>query len=166
MTTHTYKKCPYCGKTYETYTPMTKHYQSHMGSPFVKCRFCGKEFVDKDIKEPALVPYSEDGFGVGNCFFAGIMPFGCMGIMFTFLAIYSKEVHILSCVLAAIGYIGYLSCVIFRLKNQKKILEAWRNEYSLSEERLKNYSYALALRRIGFDVPDRFLHKGSNDREE
>ena len=66
--TYTNKRCPHCRKTYESYTNHTKRLSNHSGSPFLTCKFCGKTFVDTDIKEPALKPYSDRGYSILNCF--------------------------------------------------------------------------------------------------
>jgi len=54
VSTHTYKKCPHCKKTYETYSTYTKSMQDHNDTPFRVCKNCGEVFFDRDYREIAF----------------------------------------------------------------------------------------------------------------
>ena len=157
MATYTYKKCPHCGKTYESYSIYTKSYQSHQGSPFITCKFCGETFVDKEIKEPALEPYSEKGFELWRCFFAFLMPFGLGGILAIICALNSEEYAIGAGVVAFILLGIYMALTIYTIVNRAKLQEDDKKEYKESERRLQNPEYAKALRDAGFNVPSKYL---------
>ena len=157
MATHTYKKCPHCGKTYEHYTTYSKNRQDHSGSPFIKCRFCGGIIVDKDIKEPALKPYEKSEVTVVNCIFAMFYPWGLMGIGLTIGILASNSSSIALWIIAAILDIIYFSSVIFFLINRARINKSVEKEYEESYKRLQNPEYAKALKDAGFDVPSWFL---------
>lgn len=157
MSTHTFKKCPHCGKTYETYSIYTKNYHKHSGSPFVKCRFCGNTFVDKDIKEPALKPYSSRGFSWFNCIFAFFIPFGALGILLTCAAFGVEDTSIVLFIVAFAVDLLYLSLTIYSFVNRKKLIEEDKKEYEESERRLSDPIYAHALKEAGFKVPEKYL---------
>ena len=157
MATHTRKKCPHCGKTYETYSTYTKQYQNHSGSPFRRCNNCGGSFVDKDIKEPALKPQSASEITVINCIFAFFIPFGGAGILLTIAAYNLGSEAVGLWVVAALLDIFYVSSVIYLLIKRKIYNESAEKEYEASYNRLKNPEYARALKDAGFDVPSWFL---------
>lgn len=157
MATYTSKKCPHCGKTYETYSTYTKQYQDHSGIPFRTCSNCGGRFIDKDIKEPALKPESFNEITVINCIFAMFMPFGAAGILLTIAAYNIGPTAVGLWVIAALLDIFYVASVIYFLIKRKKYNESAAREYEESYKRLKNPEYARALKDAGFDVPSWFL---------
>lgn len=157
MATYTYKKCPHCGKTYESYSTYTKQYNNNSGSPFIVCRSCGKTFVDKEIKEPALLPYTGEGFELWRCFFAFLMPWGLAGIFAAVAAFNMEEKPVALFVIAAILIGIYVALTIYTIKNRIKFIEDDRKEYKASEQRLANPDYARALKEAGFKVPDKYL---------
>lgn len=159
MSTHTWKKCPYCGATYNSYTTYTKHYYVREGSPFVTCLSCWRVFIDKDIKEPALKPYSGSGYSILNCIFGFLFPFGIMGILLTAGAFQERD-RVSLYVAAAILDSLYVGLTAYLIKKRKDFQAEGKAKYAESEKRLSDYKYALALKQAGFDVPSRFLNKG------
>lgn len=157
MATHTYKKCPHCGKTYESYSTYTKVYQNHSGSPFITCKSCGEMFVDKEIKEPALKPYTEEGFELWRCFFVHLMPWGIAGFLLTGCAFNLEESTLSLYVIATIVDACYIMFTANTIRNRKKYQEAERLAYQESEQRLRNPQYAKALQNAGFHVPSKYL---------
>ena len=157
MATHTRKKCPHCGRTYESYSTYTKQYHAHSGTPFIKCKYCGGNFVDKDIKEPALKPESANNITILNCIFALFMPFGVGGILFTIVACNIGPSAIGVWVAAILLSLIYLASVIYLLIKRKVLNEKAAKDYEESYKRLKNPEYARALKDAGFDVPRWFL---------
>lgn len=157
MATYTFKKCPHCGKTYETYSTCTKKYTKHSGSPFITCQHCGNVFVDKDIKEPALQPYNTRGFSWFNCILAFFMPFGAFGILLTCCAFGIKEPSIVVFIIAFAVDAIYLGLTVYSFINRQKFIEEDKKEYEESEKRLSNPEYAQALKNAGFDVPKKYL---------
>lgn len=157
MATHTRKKCPHCGKTYETYSTYTKHLQNHSGIPFITCSNCGGHFVDTDIKEPALESEAAKQITITNCFFAMFIPFGALGILLTIAACNTNPPSIGLWIVAAILDLIYLSSVIYFLVKRDDLNVAAAIEYEQSYKRLQNPEYARALKNAGFDVPFWFL---------
>ena len=157
MATHTYKKCPHCGKTYETYSTYTKVYQNHSGCPFKRCRFCGETFVDKDIQEPALKPFSEDDFALWRCFFVNLMPYGLAGFLLTCCAFGLEESTLSLYIIAAIVDAVYIVSTYKVIKNRNVYLEEAKRDYQASEKRLSNPLYAQELKNAGFKVPSKYL---------
>ncbi len=162
MATYTYKKCPHCGKTYESYSTYTKNFQGHSGSPFITCRSCGRTFVDKEIKEPALKPYTGEGFELWRCFFAFLMPFGLLGILALVCAINSEEYAFAASIFSIIFFGIYIALTTYTIRNRVKFIAEDRKEYFQSEKRLQNPLYAKALKDAGFDVPKKYLETKEN----
>lgn len=166
MATHTYKKCPHCGKTYETYSTYTKAHMNHSGSPFVVCKSCGRTFVDRDIKEPALSPYSDEGFELWRCFFVYLMPWGLLGVFILFCALNMEDPSAAVYFFAALVLGLYVVLTANVVINRTKLQEKYKEEYRESEKRLQNPQYAQALSAAGFYVPRQYLNSCSpiNDR--
>ena len=157
MSVHTFKHCPHCGKSYEHYTTITKHQTLHEGCPFKTCMYCGKTFIDKDIKEPALKPYSEKGLGIINCFFVGLVPFGIIGILATIGLLRNETNSIGIIIFTIIIDLIYIAITVFTIVNRKKAIAENKKKYKESYQRLKNRDYAIALKNSGYKVPDKFL---------
>lgn len=155
MATYTRKKCPHCGVTYESYNTYTKQYST--GSPFISCKHCGKTFVDRDIKEPALKPYSDNNISVINCIFAFFMPFGALGIFLSICAYNYRPTSVILWVIACIADLIYILLTAYCVINRKKLQQENYQEYQRSLNRLQNKEYAQALKNAGFDVPLHFL---------
>lgn len=157
MATHTYKRCPHCGKVYETYSTYTKQLKDHSGSPFVICKFCGKRFVDREIREPALSPPSSNEVTIVNCFFAAFVPLAGPGIFLTCAAYNSDPSSIGLWLFGAIFDLLYVASVIYFLRKRKVVNAIAKKEYQKSYDRLKDPEYARALADAGFDVPNEFI---------
>ena len=156
MSTHTWKKCPNCGKTYEHYTTYTKNFTSHSGCPITTCKYCGEIFIDKDIKEPALESKPAK-VSIIDCIFTMFFPFGVLSIVFAIPLIihYTSEPwYYLFVIIPAIIWISF---VIFALVKRDKINKELIEEYKASEERLKDLEYAQLLLKYKFNVPDKYL---------
>lgn len=157
MATYTYKKCPHCGKTYESYSTYTKDFNNHQGSPFVRCRFCGNIFVDKEIKEPALEPYTGKGFELWRCYFTFLMPFGLGGVAALLCAFNAEKYGPLLGLVGLILLALYAFLTFSTVVDREKLKEDDRKQYEESERRLMNPEYAKALKEAGFNVPSKYL---------
>lgn len=155
MATYTTKKCPYCKRTYENYSTYTKAYKNHSGSPFITCPSCQNVFVDKEIKEPALIPYSESGFAIWRYFFNYLFPFGIMGGLCAYIS--STDPDRLATIIAAVCLSIYFILTLIDIVNIPKYKEEFRAAYRESEKRLENPEYAIALQAHGFKVPEKYL---------
>ena len=156
MATYTYKRCPHCLKTYESYSTHTKSFQEHSGVPFITCPKCGKLFVDKDIQEPALKPFSASEMTIKNCIFACFYPFGVAGILFTFAAFKVSKPEVWLFIVAGILDLFYILSIIYFLLIRRRANEQLKKEYEESIKRLQNPEYARALKEAGFHVPSWF----------
>ena len=155
MSTHTWKKCPNCGKTYEHYTTYTKNFENHSGCPIVTCKYCGQKFIDKDIKEPALKPKPAKA-SIINCIFTMFIPFGALSILFAIPLTYETP-EPWYYFLVIIPAIIWISFVVFAFAKRAEINKELIEEYKASEERLKNPEYAKLLKEHKFKVPEKYL---------
>ncbi|GEM_PF-3300449 len=156
--TYTIKRCPHCGKEYSRYSSVTKNERNFYGSPFKECVFCSKIFVDKDMKELALKDFSLWGVKVINCILIPLWPYGMCSIL-PFIFYFSDDFdHSIIALLIGLGLLGlYLFNVIRYLLHREEAVLLLKEEYRLSEMRLQNHDYAMALQKIGYKVPERFL---------
>lgn len=157
MATYTYKKCPHCGKTYDSYSSFNTSFHSFSGSPFLKCNYCGNTFVDTEIKEPALKPYKKSRHSILNCLLATYFPYGLMGTFMTFIGFQYFPPFNFMLGIAIILDIVYFVLTIIVLANRKSMQEEWKIKYEESVRRLSNPAYAKALEEAGFDVPEKYL---------
>ena len=159
MAVHVRKKCPHCGKTYESYSTYTK--QTHYGSPFLNCSYCNKTFIDKEIKEPALKPYKALNYTFMHCLLTGLFPFCFISVIGIGAGIQnlSSQEHdpALFFIIGGIALVIYLFLVLFAYSKRNELKEDWEKEYKVSEQRLQNKSYAMAMKNAGFKVPSKYL---------
>lgn len=157
---YTTKKCPYCNHTYSFMQPKSYSY----GSPLQVCRRCGKYYVDKDFKEIAIS-------GIRKIDTMRITPFSIIAsLLFTPLfvsSIYMQFYQPDNMSLFALITFGafdifafysiYNDCSSFK-ERQKYLID----EQHRSIARLKNPSYALTLKNLGYDVPKQYLYSDNN----
>ena len=166
MAIYTYKRCPHCGKMYDSYSNHTKYWRKRVGSPLRTCSSCGKPFLDNDMEELALQPYNERGYGIFHCFFAFFWPFGAAAAMFTWLAIDLGQEKPWVIIVAIILHLAYWALTISVIKNRKKFIEEHKRDYEASEKRLQDQEYALLLRKAGYYVPERFLPNIQTEKQK
>lgn len=162
-TTHIRKKCPHCGYTFESYTPISKHQLNHSGHPFRYCPKCSKLIIDKDMKEPALKPPPKRP-SVVNCLFAEFIPFGLGAILCT-IPMFTDETFnffalkgFLYCLILVITPAAvWIISIIWTLCNRDKTKRKLDEEYAASEKRLQIREYALMLKELGYKVPDKYI---------
>ena len=155
--------CPYCNKTLVS---KTGSIESRAGSPFQRCHYCGKEFVNTHRYEPALYPFEKYIPTKGGLFFdraGGVLMGSGLIVTITLLAaIFGGE----SWDLPGIFLIGALVLsspfVILGLNDMSKgvtseMYQKIVDDYLSSLTRLIIKDYALKLKAHGFEVPDRYF---------
>lgn len=149
------KNCPFCKKVYEqrAYATWgrapTDQDKWLFGTPLRLCPHCGKLFIDKDMQELAITgPRKQDLALVGQA----SIRLALMGAILGALLLIGK--------LSVFAYIAFgvaLATLLADLclyPTRKKKLE---NERLASEKRLSDPKYAQALKRAGYDIPERYL---------
>lgn len=140
--------------------------ESRAGSPFQRCHYCGKEFVNTHRYEPALYPFEKYIPTKGGLFFdraGGVLMGSGLIVTITLLAaIFGGE----SWDLPGIFLIGALVLsspfVILGLNDMSKgvtseMYQKIVDDYLSSLTRLIIKDYALKLKAHGFEVPDRYF---------
>ena len=140
--------------------------ESRAGSPFQRCHYCGKEFVNSHRYEPALYPFEKYIPTKGDLFFdraGGVLMGSGLIVTITLLAaIFGGE----SWDLPGIFLIGALVLsspfVILGLNDMSKgvtseMYQKIVDDYLSSLTRLLIKDYALKLKAHGFEVPDRYF---------
>ena len=157
---YTYKSCPHCGKTYESYNNATKSMTVQDGCPIVTCKFCHKDFIDKDIKEPAFFskPSKASIFGLI------VSPLYILGIpLLLSYGIAIKHNSIFSLIIAIVLSIVYIWFVYKSIKAKNEINEDLIKEYEESKKRCSNREYIILLIDADYKVPEYFLEVNHPD---
>ena len=159
------KKCPHCG---HTYTFMHAGSDTSFGSPIMTCEKCGKLFIDKDRKEIAIEGITKEDIPVhsGNTiaavmflsifepvvlyylFYDGIDQYWWLSIVLTLFLIFSW-----------LQYYAEKASYSTRLKE----FEIAKME---SEGRVSNVHYAMLLKNLGYDVPEKYLNSNCENNVE
>lgn len=136
------KKCPHCGYT-QTSSYYHKSSKYSYGSPVTRCPKCGEIVVDRDIIEIAV-----DGVRKPD-----LMPVSPAGI---FYGIFGLVMFI-----ASKGSFFFLLIGLFfpaiELSSYEKRKEMIKKETAESEARLNNPVYAALLKKLGYNVPQKYL---------
>ena len=153
-------KCPYCKAVVGRENSFTK---DSYGCPLRTCPKCGKVYIDKYCKEPALKPYKAKKLincAVGSIF-SGINTIVivfiiCLLIKY-FVIDYSLILYLCVSIIAGIIY------SIFDFTYQKKNLKNFNDKslklWNESDTRLQNSEYAKILSSAGFKVPSKYLNE-------
>ena len=158
MVYHT-KSCPHCGFHYSIMQPAKSGFY---GSPFRTCSICRKSFIDKDYREIAVSGIrSVDTQRVStSTALLSIFPalFFAAGLYCCFSVGFSP-----SSVLITAGGAVVLAIVIWLMFSEARGYEQrqqyLKQESEQSEARLRNPEYALALKKLGYHVPEKYLIK-------
>ncbi|MBQ7904015.1 MAG: hypothetical protein IJ362_09820 [Oscillospiraceae bacterium] len=160
---YTTKKCPYCKTIYENYSSITEG--AHLGSPLITCKKCKKIFIDKEMEELALKPFSElkKKYSMLRLMSSLWNIFTFVFILFSYM-IFSGNLKFDSSFESIFMLVLYCGCGIFTLSiiksitiDRQKIIDGYKQEYAKSEIRLSDPHYALALKQAGYSVPEKYL---------
>ena len=150
------KTCPFCGKIYEQRNfnvarrhEITEEDRWVFGTPMKICPGCKKLFIDKDVQELAITePRRQDK--------VLITPASCrlalMGLILGLL-LYLGGLTGFAIAAAAVGVL----CAAVDLALYPTRMQKLKREREASEKRLSDPDYARALKRAGYDIPDRYL---------
>jgi len=159
MAVRTFRKCPFCGKAYSAET--LRDHTGRWGSPFFTCAACGKVFVDTSRIEPALLPLEEPDLSFKRLLFVNLFPYGLLALLFLAAAVrahaLAKSADIAMGIAAAVLFALYWIRVYQGCRTREEVLDRTRRLYEESRKRLLDPMYAVALRELGYAVPEEFL---------
>lgn len=150
------KTCPFCGKVYEqrSYISWSREPKDEdrwlFGAPLVLCPHCGKLFIDKDRQELALTgPRRQDTAVVGPA----SLRLGLLGAVLGAVLLIPGQTA-LALIAFGVAAATLIADVALYPTRRKKL----ENERKASEKRLSDPDYAMALKRAGYDVPEKYLN--------
>lgn len=162
MATYITKKCPHCGAIYshDSYPGIpSKDNRTKYGSPIRKCQSCGTLFKDDDYREIAvdgirpvdksvISPYSILSLMVGTIVMIASIHYGYSWVWYILLLLFIFCFSPLSDVLT--------------YRKRKSFIE---QETIESEKRLCDPTYAETLKKLGYNVPEKYLPPSSDSQE-
>ena len=151
------KNCPFCKKVYEQRSYATWGRQPTdedswlFGTPLKLCPHCKKLFIDKDVQELAITgPRKQDTAIIGPASLR-------LAVMGAILGAALLIGRLTAFALIAFGVaLATLIADAALYPARRKKLEV---ERQASEKRLSDPEYAAALKRAGYDIPERYLNK-------
>lgn len=159
--THYKVKCPHC-KTVLRYS------KTASGSPFGTCPKCGQPYVDRECYEPALKPYKKETTAsllALSVFVGSLFSFGAL--MFYYICSAARGVSGAEALIVyAVAFCIITGYIFIRMNKSRDEDDARAlKEWEASDARLQNKEYALAVKKAGFDVPDKYLPKNTGEKE-
>ena len=149
------KNCPFCKKVYEQRAYMTRGREPRdedrwlFGSPMRLCPHCGKLFIDKDMQELAITgPRKQDLAVIGPA----SLRLALMGVILGGLLLAGK-LKVFACIAFGVAAATLIADAALYPTRKGKL----DRERQASEARLSNPDYARALKRAGYDIPERYL---------
>lgn len=156
------KNCPHCGKVCEQRAYMARGREGTdedrwlFGTPLKLCPNCRELYIDRDMQEMAITPpRKRDTALVG----ASTLKIAGLG------AILGTAMHLGK--LHTLGWITWgvaLATLAADLALYPTRMGKLKREKQASEQRLSDPKYALALKRAGYDVPERYLQEGQEEQ--
>ena len=152
---HLTKKCPYSGRIYEqrSYGSVGRKPAPEdawvYGSPMKLCANCKRIFIDMDVKELAITELRKSDTAKITASTRTLLPMGAL----VALLLYVLGQPTFAIVAAAVAVV-YLAMDLGMYPMRMGKL---RKERAASEKRLSDPEYALALKKAGIDVPERYL---------
>lgn len=157
------KNCPFCKKTYEQRSyavwgrQPTDEDRWLFGTPLLLCPNCGKLFIDKDRQELALTgPRKQDRAVIGPA----SLRIALMGAILGAVLLIARQTP-----LGLIAFTVALATLVADAALYPTRKRKLDNELAASRKRLSDPEYALALKRAGYDIPDRYLTKPQSEEE-
>ena len=158
------KKCPYCGRVYEQRAcgsfgrkPQPEDVWVY-GSPMKLCESCKRIFIDKDVKELAITELRKSDTAKITANTKMLLPMGAL--VAVLLYVLGQPTFAIVAVAVAVVYLAMdLGMYPMRMGKLRKEREA-------SEKRLSDPDYARALKKAGIDVPEKYLKRESNGKDE
>ncbi len=165
MSTTIKKYCPKCHYRYSRrwyYGYPSKKNQIEYGTPIQKCPSCGEVFIDRDYHEIAIdgIRKVDTKHISGGTLFHSSLSF----VFGTFLLIASIYSGSIGYSLVSIGVIALGAYELWDEYRGYDERQEWlQRETQESERRMKNPHYALQLKALGYDVPDCYLRRVSDE---
>ena len=147
--------CPHCKKVYRQRTigawgrKLTEEDRWQYGSPLCSCPSCKRLFIDKDIKELAITPlrsFDKDKVTASTRMLLVLALL--LGLFMYFIG-----QRLFAAIVTGIGLIYLIADLALYPSRMKKL----ESERKASERRLSDRSYAAALKKAGYDIPERYL---------
>ena len=159
--THYKVKCPHC-KAVLRYT------KTASGSPFGTCPKCGQPYVDRECYEPALKPYKKETTAslLASSVFVGSL-FSFMPLAFYYICSAARGFSgAKALIVYAVAFCIITGYIFIRMNKSRDEDDARAlKEWEASDARLQNKEYALAVKKLGFDVPDKYLTQNTGEKE-
>ncbi len=152
------KKCPHCGHAYTVLHPGS---DTSYDSPIVKCEKCGQYFVDKDRIELALTGKTAASVPYHSCntyLQLSVLTFGEIALIYLQFDGGLGEYWWLLIVISVFYLGAWLLFISERTSYPERVAE-FEKERLRSEARLSNPEYAALLKKLGYDVPEKYLSK-------
>ena len=153
---HLTKKCPYCGRIYEqrSYGSVGRKKPAPedawvYGSPMKLCGNCKRIFIDMDVKELAITELRKSDTAKITANTKMLLPMGAL--VAVLLYVLGQPTFAIVAVAVAVVYLA-MDLGMYPMRMGKL-----RKERAASEKRLSDPEYALALKKAGIDVPERYL---------
>lgn len=155
-------KCPHCGKMNR------EHCNAWMyGSPLRTCKKCGKKYIDRRYREPALQGFDRRTtdpklYKTACIICAALFILAICWYRFTTRNLgYYTNYQIGLLIMCPIAIVG---CVVQYLRITGGSMDRANQKYlSESEERLKDKQYVADLIANGYKVPDKYIDKSGQD---
>lgn len=152
------KKCPNCGHAYTVLHPGSN---TSYDSPVVRCEKCGQYFVDKDRIELALT--DETSASVprhsGSTYLQlFVLTFAEIALIYLQFDGTLGEYWWLLIVISVL-YLGVWFLFISERTSYPERVAEFEKERLRSEARLSNPEYAALLKKLSYDVPEKYLSK-------
>lgn len=152
-------RCPHCQEVVKRANSITRYSE---GSPVRVCPRCGKQYIDPDCHEPALIPYKP--YGTIACIMTSLVHgaysfiavllvvfmVGYFGNLYTVSGAHAVASAAIGCAVAVFSFFSRIKGLA--AENEEK-LRLWKE----SRARLMNPEYAKLLKQAGFKVPIEYL---------
>ena len=150
------KTCPFCGKIYEQRSfnvrrgqEITNEDRWIFGTPMKICPGCKKLFIDKDVQELAITnPRKQDKALINP----STRTLTLMGIILGAL-LYFAGLPIFAIIAAGVGVL----CAAVDIGLYPSRMKKLERERQASEKRLSDPDYARALKKAGYNIPEKYL---------
>ena len=151
------KTCPFCGKIYEQRNFNVRSRKSEVteqdrwvyGTPMKICPGCKKLFIDKDVQELAITELRRQDKALINPASRNLT---LMGLILGAL-LYLGGLTVFAMIAAGVGVL----CSVVDLALYPTRMKKLEREREASEKRLSDPNYARALKRAGYDIPEKYL---------
>ena len=150
------KTCPFCGKIYEQRNfnvarrrEITEEDRWIYGTPMKICPGCKKLFIDKDVQELAITNLRKQDKVLIN---PASRTLSLMGLILGLL-LYLGGLTGFAIAAAAVGVL----CAVMDLALYPTRMKKLERERQASEKRLSDPDYARALKKAGYDIPEKYL---------